>query len=92
MKYRTLFIVVLAVFVGLCVVILGVGAYFLLQIPPVENQLQSGSTPVHVQLYAQDAPAGWPMNSTIPGGCQGHGRWDDLLDRTVHQRAALTKR
>ena len=66
MKYRTIIILGLSTFIVLCVLSIGVGAFFLTRIPAVETQVYPGSTPVHVQLTAPNNPNGWPLNSYIP--------------------------
>ncbi len=73
MKARGIVIGVTAVFVGICLLTLGVGLYFFLRIPKVEHQIAAGSTPIHVQLYTPESPAGWPMNSYIPVIVQANG-------------------
>jgi LysM repeat protein len=73
MKRWTVIIAATTLVIGLGLVALIAGAYYLLKIPSVEDQLDAGSSPVHVQLYAQDTPNGWPMNSFIPVGVQARG-------------------
>ncbi len=77
MRYRTIFIIALAVFLSVCIIAIVAGLIFLTRIPSVENVVYPGSTPVHVQLYAPNSPKGWPLNSYIPIGVQT--RWGGTI-------------
>ena len=66
MKYRTIIVVCLAVFIAVCVISIGVGIFFLSRIP----QLKPKSTrvpPLSMSNFLrQSLPTGWPLNSYIP--------------------------
>jgi hypothetical protein len=66
MKYRSMITIALAIFIVICIGLIGAALVFLTRIPAVETQVYPGSTPVHVQLSAPVSPTGWPLNSFIP--------------------------